>query len=101
MSSEFLFTYIEWRKSRFDLLDSTRKRDCGWYASVPWGQWQSEGIVKSDNVPSMSRLAHIYDNVKNDLPIKAGLCAICSFPIPNPPNARACASHQRKYHNVS
>ncbi len=69
MSSEFLFTYIEWRKSRFDLLDSTRKRDRGWYAAVPWGRWLSEGIVKSDNFPSMNTLAHIYDNVKNDLPI--------------------------------
>ena len=82
MSSEFLFTYIEWRKSRFALLDSTRKRDRGWYAAVPWGQWLSEGIVKSDNVPSMSTLAHIYDNVKNDLPIKAGLQFVCfQFPI--------------------
>jgi hypothetical protein len=90
------------------------KRDRGWYAAVPWGQWLSEDIVKSDNVPSMSTLAHIYDNVKNDFPIKAGLspsvqcvCTetvrdrLCSFAIFNPPNARACASNQRKYHNIS
>jgi hypothetical protein len=77
------------------LLDSTRKGDRGWYAAVPWGR--GKGIVKSDGVLPMSTLAHIYDNVKNDSPIKAGLCAIGSFAIPNPPIARACASNQRKY----
>jgi hypothetical protein len=75
MSPEFLCRYIEWRKSRLALLPSTRKRDRGWYASLPWSQWLLEGIVKNENVPSMRTLAHIYDNIKNGSPIKGRLCA--------------------------
>ena len=68
MSPEFLCKYIEWRKSRLALLPSTRKRDSGWYASLPWSQWLSDGIVENDNVPSMRTLARIYDNVKVESP---------------------------------
>jgi hypothetical protein len=76
LSPEFLCKYIEWRKSRLALLPPTRKRDRGWYASLPWSQWLLDGIVEIDNVPSMRTLAHIYDNVKVESPIIESHCAL-------------------------
>ena len=56
------------------MLPSTRKRDRGWYASLPWNQWFLDGIVKNEMVPSMRTLAHIYDSAKPGSPITG--CAL-------------------------
>ena len=74
MSPEFICRYIDWRKSRLAMLPSTRKRDRGWYASLPWNQWFLDGIVENEMVPSMRTLAHIYDSAKSGLPITG--CAL-------------------------
>ena len=74
MSPEFICRYIDWRKSRLAMLPSTRKRDRGWYASLPWNQWFLDGIVKNEMVPSMRTLAHIYDSAKPESPITG--CAL-------------------------
>ena len=67
-SSEFLSKYVEWRKSRFEALPSTRKCDSGWYQALSndniWHCWFLAGIVESETMLSRSTLAHIYDNVK-------------------------------------
>jgi hypothetical protein len=76
LSPEFRCKYIEWRKSRLALLPSTRKRDRGWYESLPWSQWLSDGIVETDKVPTMRTLAHIYDNAKVDSPNIGRNCAL-------------------------
>ena len=48
-SSEFLSKYVEWRKSRFEALPSTRKCDSGWYQALSndniWHCWFLAGIV--------------------------------------------------------
>ena len=70
MSPEFILKYIEWSKSRVGLLSPTRKRDRGWYETLPsiWSQWILEGVVENDNIPSMRTLAHIYDAIKDRSP---------------------------------
>ena len=47
-----------------------RKRDRGWYETLPsiWSQWILEGVVENDNIPSMRTLAHIYDAIKDRSP---------------------------------
>ena len=50
MSPEFILKYIEWSKSRVVLLSPTRKRDRGWYETLPsiWSQWILEGVVENE-----------------------------------------------------
>jgi hypothetical protein len=69
-SSEFLSTYVEWRKSRFEELQVPLNRKCysGWYQALSndhiWHQWFLNGLVQSETMLSRSALAHVYDNLK-------------------------------------
>jgi hypothetical protein len=92
MSPELMRRYIEWRKSRLAMLPSTRKRDRGWYAYLPWTQWFLDGIVKNEMVPSIRTLAHIYESAK---PGSQNLTQITGFCALHTPNAHAPLKRQQ------
>jgi hypothetical protein len=73
-SSEFLSKYVEWKKSRFELLILNLFLQHGKSIAIGpgikrcrmiWHQWFLAGIVESETMLSRSTLAHIYDNVKS------------------------------------